>query len=321
MSIANNVTLGSLRLQARQRSDLESNNVVSDSEFNQYISQSYKRLYDMLVAAYGNDYYVANLFQFTLTNAIYYPLPNGSIASNGTTSFAPALYKLIGVDLQYTGSPTGYVTLKRFEEIERNKYAFPNSAINANGYTNLKYRVSGSNIEFLPQPMGGQVVQLKYVPKPTPLQFIPSCGTTASSSVVTMNDTTDLSPGMQIFGVGIQANTTVGTVSASQIIMNGVNASSTVTNPTATISFWTDATTIDGVSGWEEFIIIDSAIKARSKQEEDVTELRNQRNEIVLEIQGMAEGRDVGQAFHTSDVLGANYGGDDYGGGWDGGIY
>lgn len=312
MSIANTSTLGALRLQARQRADLENNDVVTDAEFNQYISQSYKRLYDLLVAAYGNDYYVAPLFQFNVSGNQYYPLPNGTMASIGTTSLAPACYKLIGVDLQYSGSPTGFVTLTRFEEIERNKYAYPNSAVNLLGRTNLKYRLSGSNIEFIPYPMAGQLVQIKYIPQPTPLTFLPTCATVNSSSLITMSDATDILPGMSIYGNGIPSNATVGTVTSTQVTMNGSTA--TLTQNTQTLYFWSDATVMNGISGWEEYIVIDAAIKARSKQEEDVMELRNQKMEMVQAIEGMAEGRDVGQAMHVSDVLGANgFGGE---GGW-----
>ena len=324
MSLANTATLGAIRIQARQRADLENNNAVSDSEFNQYISQSWKRLFDMLIGAYGNDYYVAPLFQFTVGNSQYYPLPDGTFASIGSTTNAPALYKLLGVDLQYSSSPTGWVTLRRFEEIERNKYSYPNLTTNILGYTNLRYRVSGTNIEFIPIPMAGQVVQLKYIPKPTPLQFMPICSTTISSSVVGVSDVGDLTVGMSVYSPPnqvaiIQPGTTILTVNSA---LNQITLSQPAlsTQPITTLSFWTDAATIDGVSGWEEYIVIDAAIKAGAKQEQDVSELRAQKAEMVQAIEAMAEGRDAGQAHHVSDVLGANGYGDDYGGGggWGG---
>lgn len=323
MSLANTVTLGAIRIQARQRSDMENNQAVSDSEFNQYISQSWKRLFDMLVAAYGNDYYVAPFYSFTLTSSQFYTLPDGTTTSLGSTATAPACYKLLGVELQYSSSPTGWITLKRYEDIERNKYAVPNVATNFIGQTNLQYRVSGTGIHFIPLPMGGQVVRLKYIPKPTPLQFMPICSTTALSTTVGVSDVGDLSVGMSVYNPQntiIPPNTTITAINST---LNQVTLSNAAlqTAPITTISFWTDAATIDGVSGWEEFIVIDAAIKALAKQEFDVTELRNQKNEMIIQIQGMAEGRDAGQAHHVSDVLGANGGmGDGDMGGWGGGL-
>ncbi len=320
MSIANTATLGAIRIQARQRSDMENNNAITDTEFNQYISQSWKRLFDMLVGAYGNDYYVAPLFQFVLSSNNYYPLPDGTLITVGGTTPAPACYKLLGVDLQNNANTSGWITLKRFEEIERNKFAIPNMGT-LSGYTNLLYRVSGTNIEFIPTPMSGQLVQLKYIPKPTPLQFLPICGTTIGSPTVTMADVGDLSNGMSVSSMGasiIQPNTTISSINAG---LNQVTLSlpALSTNPICALSFWTDAATIDGVSGWEEFIVIDAAIKAGVKQENDVSELRAEKEEMAQQIAAMAEGRDAGQAHHVSDVLGANgwldggFGGGGYG--------
>ena len=93
----------------------------------------------------------------------------------------------------------------------------------------------------------------------------------------------------------------------------------TLTQNDQSLYFWNDSTIINGISGWEEYIVIDSAIKARSKQEEPVDELRIQKAEIIGAIEGMAEGRDAGQAHHVSDALGANgYFGE---GGWSDGGY
>ena len=320
MSTSSDVSLGALRLQARQRADLENNNAVTDAEFNSYISNSYKRLYNMLIAAYGNDYYVANTYQFSLTNSQNYSLPDGTpafIDSTGAT--AAKFYKLLGVDLQYSASPSGWVTMKRFELIERNRYAYPNTAINFNGYTNLRYRLSGSTLMFMPVPMAGQTVRIFYAPAPTNLQFmLPAYSVGTSNVLGSMSDTTGLTIGMNVFlsnvvpsGVTISATSTT-TVTMSSNALSSQNAN--------IFSFWNDAATLDGISGWEEFIIIDAAIKAQIKQEGPTAELIGQRQDMVDEIQSMAEGRDIGQAHHVSDVLGASSYSDGFGGwGIDGG--
>lgn len=312
--IGSTVSLGSARAQAIDRADMENNPAISVPIWNQYLSQSHKRLFNKLVGAYGNDYFVAPLFQFALTGAQYYTLPNGIITSLGSTTPARPLFKLLGVDIQYSASPTGWLTVKRFEEIERNKYGSPNVAINWNGWTNLRYRLSGDNIEFVPYPMSSQLAQIKYIQKPKNLQFILTCATTLNSITVQLSDVTDLSVGMSVatlasLGSPIQDNTTV---TAIDTTLNTVtlSLSALATIPVVQLAFWTDAVTFDGISGWEEWVIIDAAIKAGVKQESSVEDLRVERMSLDSEIESMAEGRDAGQAHHVSDALGANgYGG------------
>ncbi len=311
MSTSSDTTLGFLRIQARQRSDLENNNSVSDAEFNQYVSQSYKRLYAMLVAAYGNDYFVSNYYQFSMTNAQLYPLPDGTPSfTDSTGAIAPKFFKLLEVDLQYSSSPSGYVSMKRFEEIERNKFANPNVAINWNGYTNLRYRISGSNLSVVPIPQAGQVARIKYVPAPTNLQYsLPGYCVAGSGIIGSMTDTTGITSGMNIFSYQqnvLPSNLTVTSVATTSMNISG-NALST--NNANIFAMWNDGAVLDGIAGWEEYIVIDAAIKAQLKQDDPAQELMGERQALRLEIEAMAEARDVGQAFHVSDVLGAN--------GWD----
>lgn len=270
MSLSSTVTLGSLRLQAQQRADLEGSSVISTPEWNQYISQSYKRLYDMLIAAYGNDYSVASPYQFSITGTQLYSLP---------TDF----YKLLGVDIASSASLTGWLTLKKFEFIDRNKYSFQN-----------------------PLPIPSSTVQLWYIPEPTSLQFQPLCSTTLSSTTIGIGSySSAITAGMSVSGSGIPAGTTI--VSVNTTLNTAVlSVAATSTQARVTLSFWIDSTTVDGISGWEEYIIVDAAIKANVKQEFPVDDLRIQKAEMVSDIQSMAEGRDAGQAHHVSDVLSVN---------------
>lgn len=319
MSTSSQASLGALRLQAQQRTGMENNNAITTSEWNQYASQSYKELYDLLISAYGNDYYVATQYQFNVTSNQQYPLPNGTPTYrnvNGTT--AQKFYKLLGVDLQYNASPSGWVTIKRFEFIERNKYLYPNTATNFNGYTNMRYRISGDNIFLIPIPSSGQLVQLWYAPAPTSLQFMLPCGTSTGSTSVTLSDTTGLSTGMNVSGLGVQPNSTISTLTSTSFTLS---LPATSGNASSILSMWNDNTVMEGIAGWEEYIVLDMAIKCQIKQEFDFTGFAGQKQAMMARIEAMAEGRDIGQAHHVSDVLSVNcYGGDGWnGGGWDGG--
>jgi hypothetical protein len=319
LSTSSNVPLGVLRLQSRRRSDLENNPFISDPEFNDYITQSYKELYDKLVSAYGNDYYVATTYSFNTNNAQFYPLPDGTPSftnSNGTQ--AEKFYKLLGVDLQYSASPSGYVSLRRFEFIERNKYAYPNTAVNWNGYSNLRYRLEGDNLFLVPIPMTGQGVRVWYIPAPTNLQFTLVASCSMNSNVFSLSDTTGLTPGMNAYITSIQQTLTVQAVGSTTVQVVG---SISVPCNNTPVSFYDDAASFDGIAGWEEYVILSSAIKAKIKQEDDISGLAAQLLSVSNRIDAMSEGRDAGQAQHVSDALGMqSYGGSDgFGsGGWFG---
>lgn len=300
MAAPGNVTLGSLRLRAQQESDMINSTFVSTSEWNSYLSASYKELYDLLVGAYGNEYYVATPYQFT---------------TDGTSklfSLPSDLYKLLGVDLQIGNSQNSYVSLKPFNFPERNKYAVPN--IQAfYGYTNLKYKMVGNQLDFNMIPVGGQVIQLWYIPQPTPLQQQQSCSITASSTAVTTTTPADITTGSSVDGTGITSGTTC-TVSGSTVTLS---QAATITNPVATLSFWIDSTLFNGISGWEEYVIIDAAMKAMGKEESDVSLLMARKAAMLKRIEDMAEARDAGEPMTVSDSRNNNLTWGEWGTGWD----
>jgi hypothetical protein len=75
-----------------------------------------------------------------------------------------------------------------------------------------------------------------------------------------------------------------------------------VPNTTDTIKLWyvpaitdlsTDGSTLDGVNGWEEYIVIDVAIKALMKEESDVSALMVAKQQIKERIEKGAMTRDT----------------------------
>ncbi len=168
------LTLGQLRLQAQQRADRVNSDFVTDQEWNKYIDMSLYELYDMLIAAFGNEYFVAQPFQF-ITNGTsqQYPLPDGTSAYQlpNSAGTAPAFYKLLGVDAGVQSAPqnNAWLTLKKFNFNARNRYVFPQIGSTFLGIVSLQYRILGNNIMFIPAPAGSQSIQLWYIPRLTPL--------------------------------------------------------------------------------------------------------------------------------------------------------
>jgi hypothetical protein len=129
------------------RSDSPGN--VSYDEWVQFVNGSAAELYDLLVSAYGEDYFLSS-HQFYLTGSVQsYSLPND-------------VYKPKGVDLEISSGQ--WKGCKKFMFSERNQHSGMNG-----GRTNLRYRTMGSSLYFEPTP--GATIQCKlwYVPRMTSL--------------------------------------------------------------------------------------------------------------------------------------------------------
>lgn len=158
-ALPGDLSLGELRLRAQQAADREGSYFLTTPEWNFNINQSAKEFYDLLITAY-EDYYVAPRVTFTTDgSSAQFALPDGS-NFNG----APALYKLYGVDCGLSNSTNAWVTLKKFDFIQRNRYVYPQINSTFLGVFNLEYRMLGNNIEFIPTPAANQTIGLWYFP-------------------------------------------------------------------------------------------------------------------------------------------------------------
>lgn len=162
------MSLGELRTQCKNRADRLNSDFVTTPEWNSYINQSIYELYDILITQ-SEDYYKAPTAQFTTNGSQYiYPLPDGQLTftdQNGNPFVAPALYKLLGMDLGIQTANNAWVTLDKYNFIDRNQYLYPNSAATIYGMFNSRYRMMGSNVELIPTPSGNQNFRFQYIPK------------------------------------------------------------------------------------------------------------------------------------------------------------
>lgn len=75
---------------------------------------------------------------------------------------------------------------------------------------------------------------------------------------------------------------------------------------------------LDGISGWEEYVILDVAIKALGKEESDASLLLAKQAEIKQQIDAAAANRDPGMAEMVTDVRRYEDDGSGGGFGWEG---
>lgn len=253
------INLGYLRYQSQLRSDKLNSDFLTLDEWNININKSMFALFDILVTKYGDDFFLASPYTITTTGAKNYALPDGSVnfAASGVTP--PAVYKMLGVDCGVAVGNNAWVTLPRYNWIDRNRFIYPQLQANALGVFNLSYRQMGNQLYMIPNPSAGQFLQIWYVP------------------IMTM-----------------------------------------LLRDTDMLSF--------SISGWDEYVVVDAAIKALTKEEsfDHAATLKEERAMLLERIETTAANRDIGQPNTISDTRsntgfgeGGGFGGNGSGmGGW-----
>lgn len=215
-------TLLELRQQVRQRCDIEHSEFIQDAELNQYISNSYKELYDIVTTSYQDNYTVQSGIIPLNDDSGKIPLPND-------------FYKLRGVDLTIDGG-SNWVPLRQFDFQRRNAKNF------GAWWYNREYRILNNHVYLTPVDQANGSYRLWYVPK------------------------------------------------ASNLVL--------------------DTDTVDGINGWEEYIIVDASIKCKQKSEEEVNDLKETKMQLKARILEASKNRDAGMPQVISDAESGLYGSD-----------
>ena len=354
------MTLDELSLAVRQRADrvLQSGDYtdafVTQDELYSFINQSLFELYDLMVARYESYYFLKRYGFITDGASDQFPLPSD-------------LYKLLGVDLQIAANASGsngYLTLRKFEMVDRNKYAYPNIQVVYGVLTNLRYKLAGNNLWLVPRAGAGQTLQIWYVPKLAPLVqeaeiFVatPHVGDSITIQVglqtaVTFVAIASGTPTATQFVIGLTDTATAANLLAAILAytpslnltsISDVDEGDTDTDPGKEISLgcstsdpinWTSSAPTrlvlskdrwsylaDGIGGWLEYVIVDSAIKMLQKEESDVAVFMAQKQALIKRIEEMATNRDAGAPSTVRDVQGSNPAFPGPGGGFGGGPY
>lgn len=166
------MSLYELRLRSQQTADRVNSNFVTRTEWNAFLRLAMYELYDLLITSYEDLFAAQTVFITTNGTTQNYPLPDGATnyfgstyPSTGSTSPAQAFYKLAGMDLGVNTSNNAWVTLLKFDFIERNKYVYPNSTSTIYGVYNMRYRLMGNNVNIIPTPAGNQQIRMWYSPR------------------------------------------------------------------------------------------------------------------------------------------------------------
>lgn len=339
------VTLASLRTQVRQRADMVHSQFVTDAELNTWINSSHRELRDLLVQAYGEDYYAAEK----------------SYATDGvsdTLALPGDFYKLLGVDLLDGGR---WRTLRRFNFSERNQNRETDGAA---WWQRLRYRLRGNSLWFDRAPAAGLSVRLLYVPQAPDIgggMDDDGSGVIVLNGVVAGDSLTGLLaypdtehephfeagtgsvPGINYFDVGATdehtAHNLALAIRMSEVVSKGIIGGATASGNEVTVSGLTPAflvfapgakflwftgdpedgdnghialgsgAAVDGINGWEEYIVVDCAAKALEKEESDPSAMFARKAALIQRIQSAAANRDAGEPARVVDVSRNDFGG------------
>jgi hypothetical protein len=149
------MTLGTIIEQIRNRCDLNNSEFITNDEITNYVNFSLGELYGLLVNSFGGDYFATSVVK--------------NIAANGTalsTNLPNDLYKVLGIDLQISPSPsTNRITLQPYNFNERNRANSSNMSGYATQYcTNYRYRLFNQTLQIQPPAAGALELLVWYVP-------------------------------------------------------------------------------------------------------------------------------------------------------------
>jgi hypothetical protein len=162
-------TIDDLVLRARRRSDHVNSTFVSDAEVEQYVTESYYELYDLMIESSGPEHFLEAHSFSTEGGRQTYPL----VTEESTNGVPLDIYKILGVSANIDGRLR---PLRRFavHEIERLndtpgwsgyglvRYQFSTNVNKAGDYGGGQYR----QVSFTPVPSAAHTVVIYYVPSP-----------------------------------------------------------------------------------------------------------------------------------------------------------
>jgi hypothetical protein len=304
-----------IALAVRQRADLggqqnafgqNAGDNITDSEMQFMIWASTARLWSKILQNFPENYYFNTYLIQTVSGTYSYPLPYDYL-------------KTIKVGIQINVGSSYYYNILPYNIHEQDNFNFiPGFIAPVSGWSTLRYQVQGNNIVF--QPQTGSLpgsIRLQYIPcAPFLCPTLPSAwaattayvqGALVSFPVVVAGVTTP-----QVF-IALNAGTSGGTTPAwnvpGTVVDNGITWA--YKGPVSLFQ-----TTFDGIEGWEDYIVLDCAIKSSVKQESSaVQDMQAQKAELVSDIEVEGANRQAGDPMTVTGGFGMREGGA-FGGGW-----
>jgi hypothetical protein len=276
------VNLTELRTLTRQRADQENSQFVTDTELTRYLNNSWGELYNLIIENFNDDYFTTSS-TFSLTSGTdTYDLPSD-------------FYKSRGVDLVVASTQS--IPLRRYNWAQRTRNSV---TVYARDY---RYRIQKGSIVFTPSPSTNDSIKLYYIPSPKRLLYKTTTAITRGSSTMWTTGSHEFVVGDLITGQNFLATTYNVDQTVTAVGTNTVTTDLDSTGLADPTSYGTIESRFDFYTGWDEYIIIDSAIKMLLKEEADVTALLLQKNQLTERVITESQNRDAGEPQVVTDVV------------------
>lgn len=148
-------TLGAIRADVLDRADMESGGPVTNAQANQRINAAIGVVYDALIKARGDEYFETDFTITTASGTQVYSLPSDFLkVSAGGVWWATGQGQYLPIQKYNPNESMQQLTNQGW-------YYQPYAAT-----LPVRYRVRGSQVRFVPIPLGIYTVILKYTPRP-----------------------------------------------------------------------------------------------------------------------------------------------------------
>jgi hypothetical protein len=291
------VATSDLIQQVRDRLDIGVSQNPPDTAILAMLNQAFRRYYDLVVEAYGEDYFIATTTVTTTSGIATYNLPSD-------------FYKVRWMDLIIGGTATQplKIPIRPFPEELRDSY----------GFGNPQYIAGNQQILVTYTPRAPLLVEYASLSVLTndgidSLVFTAQLGGLSGNAVkVALVSGGSLS--VSVTGLTVTVTYVTGTTTAAQIVA-AVNASAaafalveaSATQPNDTVSATMLATALSGVTtydfvnGWERLVIADVSAQIASRLELDPSVFLAEKAELKTDLAMLAQTRDSGHAAELKD--------------------
>lgn len=281
---------------------------VSDSEVTDFINDSISELDDLLTQKTQDYRLTSRVINLSPTQS-FYNLPED-------------FFRLRGVEADVNANFTQAYTLKPFEFAERNRFnLLPVSAGFLGGLLDLRYRVVDDLLELIPEPQSALYLRLWYTQASKKLSSTTRTFTTTDIS--TTDDTiTYASHGYSVgdrisFATSSSLPSPLAISTDYYVVPNGKNtfklsttrdnAAKNITMDLTSVGVGTqtisdDGSLYNGQNGWEEYVIVDAAMKCLEKEESDISALLARKQQLIGRINTVATSRDAGGYKKINDI-------------------
>jgi len=322
-------TLAAVRTLVRQRANMEDSQFVTDDELNAYINLSHQELYGLLVQKYGADYFCSST-TFTTDG------------TNDNFALPSDFFKCLGVDVRLSSGryvtlkEFAFADRNRFSGQQGNgamlgvgpdlRYRIRGdrlwvTPLPASGQTLRMFyapRLTTTTDETTITLSGVQVGHTITFSNYGPVTIVASGASGGYQINIGANDV-ETAENIGIWMVSLLTATSgdafnlrfpgrslIGDVSypsgVDYLTVTALSGYTPVLSGSSSFTFSPTDMNIDGVNGWEEYIVVDAAIKCLQKEESDCSVLLAQKAAIVARIESEASNRDAGMPSTVSDT-------------------